>query len=74
MFRMVLRKLADGKASAFWYNPRNGTWRVDGNDSPAQCAFETDIPCGPGSPDRYFFPPGKPAEDNDWVLVLEVAR
>jgi hypothetical protein len=54
--------------------PRNGTWWVNSNDSPEQRAFETDIACGPGAPDRYFFPPDQPAEDNDWVLVLEVSR
>jgi hypothetical protein len=26
---------------------------------------------GPGAPDRYFDPPGKPTDGNDRALVLE---
>ena len=67
-----MSKLADGHADASWYNPRNGQWHNDGADRAQKRAFEMDIPSGEGALDRYFAPPGEPADGNDWVLVLEV--
>ncbi|MBN1675562.1 MAG: DUF4038 domain-containing protein [Kiritimatiellae bacterium] len=72
MFKLVLSRLANGSASAFWFNPRNGLWRVGKAEHIEKKPLETGIPTGTGAADRYFLPPGEPADDNDWVLVLEV--
>ena len=58
----------------FWLGTRNGFWHVEEIEYRDKMAFEIDIPSGRGSPDHFFVPPGKQAENNDWVLVLEVAR
>jgi hypothetical protein len=66
-------RLAAGQASAFWYNPRSGEWHAgDAVLATAKSPFLSGIPAGPGAPDRYFNPPGEPADGNDWVLVIEV--
>ena len=71
--RVVMHRLTNGQAQAFWYNPRNGLWHVDGVEVDNQSAFETGIASGTGASDYYFYPPESPADGNDWVLVLEVA-
>jgi hypothetical protein len=74
--RVHMCQLAAGQARCFWYNPRNGTWHGDGADhkarQPLASGVPAGIPSGPGAPDRYFHPPGEPADGNDWVLVLEI--
>jgi hypothetical protein len=70
--RVRVSRLAAGQARAFWYNPRSGAWHGDGDDQETMRPFAAAIPSGPGAPDRYFDPPGAPADGNDWVLVLEV--
>jgi hypothetical protein len=53
------------------YNPRNGGWRYDNADHITPQPFATSVPSGKDAPDRYFRPPGEPADGSDWVLVLE---
>ncbi len=72
--RVLMRKLADGHADAFWFNPRNGLWRHAGAEHATKRPFATGIPSGAGAPDRDFSPPGAPTDGNDWVLALEVTR
>lgn len=72
--RVLMSKLADGRANGFWYNPRNGQWHCDGADRAEKRAFETGIPSGTGAPDHHFDPPGDRADGNDWVLVIEVEK
>jgi hypothetical protein len=67
-----MAKLADGMASALWYNPRTGRWWGEEGEEGTQQIFATAIPSGQGAPIHHFFPPGQPANGNDWVLVLEV--
>lgn len=71
---LLMNKLADGQVAAHWYNPRTGLWHVEGKEFAAKSAFVTTIPSGAGAPVHYFWPPGTPADGNDWVLVLEVQR
>jgi hypothetical protein len=66
-----MHRLADGEMSATWYNPRSGLWHKDGEEHKTLQPFATKIPSGRDAPDRYFNPPGEPADGNDWVLVLE---
>ena len=70
--RVIMSRLADGKADAFWYNPRSGQWNYERNDHEIKQPFKTGIPAGTDAPDSYFSPPGERADGNDWVLVLEV--
>jgi len=70
--RIAMSRLADGKANAFWYNPRNGQWNYEGSDHEAKQPFETGIPAGTDAPDYHFYPPGERTDGNDWVLALEV--
>jgi hypothetical protein len=70
--RLHMNLLAAGQANGFWYNPRNGQWRCAGVDREDPQAFVANVPSGPGAPDRYFHPPGEPADGNDWVLAIEV--
>lgn len=69
---VYMNKLAAGHAAAHWYNPRTGLWHVDGQESGVKQAFAATLPSGAEAPPCYFFPPGAPADGNDWVLVLEV--
>ena len=63
VIRVAMSRLAGGQMNATWYDPRTG----GRGPAPDRAA----IPSGPGAPDRYFAPPGQPADANDWVLVLE---
>ena len=72
LVRVMMNCLAAGQAQAYWYNPRNGRWRVGASDTDEKTPFRSDIPSGPEAAPQYFDPPGKSADANDWVLVLEV--
>ena len=73
--RVKLEKLAPGKASASWFNPRTGHWKAsgagnaDGAESDARKPAAQDIPAGPGAPVREFAPPTH-GDGEDWVLVV----
>lgn len=69
---LYMDKLAPGQAAAYWYNPRSGLWHVDGHESEQAAPFVTAIRSGVDAPVQYFFPPGTPADGNDWVCVVEV--
>lgn len=69
-FELDLSKLEKGKADAFWFNPRNGKWRLtDGNESDEMLPALKQVATGTGT--RKFTPPGGPGTANDWVLVLK---
>jgi len=72
--RVKLDRLAVGPMSAWWFNPRNGTWHTGKAESSRMEPFTQDIATGPGSSEREFDPPDEPATGNDWVLVLSEAR
>jgi hypothetical protein len=63
-------QLAAGKLDAYWYNPRNGKWHIDGREYDEAKAFMTEIKGGQGSSDMTFDAPGDVGEGNDWVLIL----
>lgn len=65
-------RLADGSASAYWYNPRNGLWHDGSSEDSAKVPFQDGIPSGSGASAVYFDPPGDAGEGLDWVLVIEV--
>jgi len=71
-FRVEVARLASGRASAYWYDPRTGHWWAEGEDREKRVPHERGIPTGPGAPPRTFVPPGEPADGNDWVLLLVV--
>jgi hypothetical protein len=60
--------------NAYWFNPRNGQWWVQGSDRADQRSFMTGIPAGPDAPVRKFDPPGAVGDGNDWVLVLKAVE
>ncbi|MEM9672997.1 MAG: glycoside hydrolase family 140 protein [Cyclobacteriaceae bacterium] len=72
LIRVVMSRLAEGQADAYWYSPRSGQWNYEGRESNNKVPFQMNIPSGTNSPDVYFDPPGKSEDGNDWVLVLEV--
>ena len=59
-FDVRLGKLSGRRLRAWWYSPRDGQ--------------ATRIGTFANRGVRRFVPPGKPAEGNDWVLVLEDER
>jgi hypothetical protein len=71
---VLMHKLAAGHANAHWYDPRTGQWHVAGRAHPMPQPFATDLPTGLSAASHYFYPPGTPADGNDWVLVLEVLQ
>ncbi len=64
-----LSRLHTGKVDAFWFNPRNGNWWVNGKEFEKPTPFDKRMNTGTGS--RLFDPPGTPGAGNDWVLVLK---
>ncbi|WP_207492338.1 glycoside hydrolase family 140 protein [Aridibaculum aurantiacum] len=56
-FKVNMGKVNGDKVKASWYNPKNGQ--------------STLLKTVSNKGTRKFNPPGKPAEGNDWVLVLE---
>jgi len=59
----------NGKMNAYWFNPRNGKWWVDGSESENRMYSFKEIKTGSGN--FKFDAPGTPAEGNDWVLLLK---
>lgn len=70
-FRLDLGRLRPGQYRAAWFDPRNGRWYRAGrhNDEPAP--YETLVAASLKSNPHWFLPPGRPANGNDWILVLE---
>ena len=68
--RVKMDQLSSEPMKAFWFNPRNGKWRLGEAESPERKAFLENISSGPGAPIQAFDPPGDVADGNDWVLVL----
>ncbi len=56
--------LAQGTATATWFDPRTGERRPDARKAVAS---------GPAAPNTWFHPPGKEDDGNDWVLMLKVS-
>ncbi len=63
-----LGKLAEGEMSAYWFNPRNGTWWTDDSEGESMKPFLKKVSTGKGS--YSFNPPGEAGPDHDWILVL----
>ena len=61
-FSVDLSKLGSegGRITAQWFDPREGVFRKTADD-PERI------------PEQAFDPPGVPAADNDWVLVLSAS-
>ena len=72
--RLRMDRLAAPFVDAFWFNPRNGQWRVGDSELADQIAFMGSIPSGPAAPVQEFDPPDLVGEGNDWVLVLTTAK
>lgn len=68
--RLKMDRLSAPLMNAFWFNPRNGKWRIKDCDFTNRRLFVKNIPSGPGAPIREFDPPGSVGDGNDWVLVL----
>ena len=72
--RLRMSRLAAPLMNAFWFNPRNGKWRIKDRDIADRRPFAEKCPGGPGARIREFDPPGSVGNGNDWVLVLMAAR
>jgi len=72
--RVKMNRLSASLMNAFWFNPRNGKWRIKNRDFTDCRPFVKNIPSGPTAPIREFDPPGKVADGNDWVLILMAAK
>jgi hypothetical protein len=55
--RVRMGVISGAKVTAWWYSPRDGTRKDIGEFA--------------NTGERTFTPPGRPAEGNDWVLVLD---
>ena len=64
-----LSRLYKGKLNAYWFNPRNGKWRVKDKEYIKPQPFLNGLITGSGN--HIFTPPGSPGPENDWVLVLK---
>ena len=64
-----LTRLYSGKMDAYWFNPRNGMWRVIDEEFNKPTPFLTGLITGSGN--HTFEAPGVPGRDNDWVLILK---
>jgi len=71
---LKMNRLAAPMMNAFWFNPRNGKWRVKDSDFTDPRPFVENIPSGQGVPIREFDPPGSVGDGNDWVLVLKAVK
>jgi hypothetical protein len=71
---LKMNRLAAPLMNAFWFNPRNGKWRIKDRDLTDQRPFVKNIHSGPGAPIREFDPPGNVGNGNDWVLVLMAVK
>ena len=72
--RLNMNRLSPSKMQAFWFNPREGSWRVQDSEYKAPKPFLENIPAGPGAAISEFNPPGEPGKGNDWVLVLKAGE
>jgi len=73
VIRVRMERLAPPAMDAYWFDPRTGKWQVGERGTTAAAAFRQRVPSGPGAAVRSFDPPGRPADGNDWVLVLRAA-
>ncbi len=72
--RLKMDRLSATMMNAFWFNPRNGKWRVKDSDFTNQRPFVENIPSGPATAIQEFDPPGSVGAGNDWVLVLKTVK
>ena len=72
--RVRMEHLAAPSMNAFWFNPRNGKWRVEDSEFAAQKAFMANIPSGLAAPIQEFDSPGSTNPGNDWILVLKAVN
>jgi hypothetical protein len=68
-----LDHLIPAKLFAWWYNPRNGRWHVDGRETVEQRFFARDIVSGPNAAVREFVPPTS-GPGQDWLLILSAGE
>jgi hypothetical protein len=71
---LKMNRLAAPLMNAFWFNPRNGKWRVKDSDFADQRPFADNIPSGPAAAIQEFDPPDSVGVGNDWVLVLKAVK
>lgn len=67
--KLDLTLLTSDKMDAYWFNPRNGMWRVNEKEYEQPTPFYTDI-LKVGK-NHLFEAPGNPGHDNDWLLILK---
>ena len=71
---LKMNRLAVPLMNAFWFNPRNGKWRIKDRDFTNRRPFVKNIHSGPAAPIREFDPPGSVGDGNDWVLLLKAVK
>lgn len=69
--RVKMDQLHSQPMRAYWFNPRNGQWHNDEAESVEPKPFMENIASGTGAPIQAFDPPGEPADENDWILLLK---
>ncbi len=67
---LLMDKLHGSTMSAYWFNPRNGSWYVAGTEYDQPQPFDESVPSGAAASSASFNPPGSTGDENDWVLVL----
>ena len=66
-----MNRLSASRKNAFWFNPRNGKWWSQTEESADAKPFMKNIPSGPTASVQQFDPPGAVGDGNDWVLLLK---
>ena len=64
-----LTRLYSGNMDVYWFNPRNGMWRVNDKEFSKPTPFLTGLITGGGN--HVFEAPDIPGPGNDWVLILK---
>jgi uncharacterized protein DUF4038/collagenase-like protein with putative collagen-binding domain len=72
--RLKMDRLSAPLMNAFWFNPRNGKWRIKDSDFADQRPFMENVSSGPTAPIQEFDPPNSVGDNNDWVLVLKAVK
>jgi len=69
--RINMNRLDLKKKNAYWFNPRNGKWNVNGKEFTKPKPFLKNISSGKNALVHEFNPPGNITNGNDWVLLLK---
>lgn len=69
-FKVKMDTLTHEPMNAYWFNPRNGQWKVNGAEIDQRTPFVKASIRDSGADELAFDPPGEPGDGNDWVLII----